>query len=124
MSSVSKVFLDSQFRMINRYGDDCIYKRNSVSDVVFDLDTGNVLDQTQEEFGFKMFVSKPRFSELSNPAIINKNSSAVLIAGKSISFKPEIGDVIVSKGVSYSVVSVHAYNASNVVALWRLLCVS
>lgn len=123
MSNVSRIFTNSQFRLIERYGDVCTYKRNSVSDVVFDIDTGNVIDSTNEELQFKMFISKPSFSELTNPAIVDKKSAAVLISGKSISFKPEIGDVIVSSDSTYSVISVHAYRASDSIPLWRLVCV-
>ena len=82
-------------------------------------------DETEFEETVRAYRTKTSYSESQNPNLIGKDSAVYLIAGKSITFVPDVGDRIVDDvdSTDYQVLMVSKINLQNAVGLWRLICV-
>lgn len=121
--SLAQRFMDSSERMIARYGTNRNYNR--IIGEQYNVDLQQMVTQTQT-LNVKMFKTEPKEREVKSPNLINRETTAMLVAAKSLPFKPKLGDTISEAYLddmnTFRVESVHEIWAGESVTHWRLIC--
>lgn len=116
-------FQASSERLIALYGADRTYHRKTGE--TYDVDT-QMMVSTEETFTIKVFKTEPKERELKYPNLVQREAAVMMIAAKSLAFKPNVGDMITETylGVTntFTVEVVKENWSGNGVVSWRLVC--
>ena len=114
--------IDSTQRVINRFGRNITYVR--VTEGVYDVNTSSMTEETEVQETLKAYRTKISYSESQNPNLIGKDSAVYMIAGKIVTFVPDVGDRIVDPldGSDYQVLMISKVDVQDAVGVWRLIC--
>lgn len=107
-------------RMINRYGKDVLYTRESEG--VYNPATSSVERPVGITSILKAYKTLVSYREAQSPNLIGKDSAVFLIAGLNLGFIPQINDKI-SDDSNYQVLMISEVQVNDITALWRLVCV-
>ena len=114
--------LDSTARVIARFGRTISYLR--VQEGTYDVNTSKMTEESILTESVTAYRTKISYSESQSPSLIGKDTAVYLVAGKSITFIPSVGDRVVdfSDGSDYQVVLVSKIDVQDKVGAWRLIC--
>jgi hypothetical protein len=115
--------LRSTQRLIQKYGKDCTYSR--ITEGTYNVNTSAMTPETEVQETVRSYRSKISYSESQNPNLIGKDSAVYVIAGRSITFIPSVGDRITNldDSTEYEILVVNKIDVQSEVGLWRLICI-
>lgn len=116
-------FKDSSQRLIERFGATRTYRRRVGEQ--YNVDT-QMMEASEELYQVKIFKTEPKERETKSPNLVNKESAVMMVAAKSLAFRPEVGDSITEtyfdKTHTFLVEVVKENWSSEAVVSWRLVC--
>lgn len=121
--ALAQRFRDSSERLISRYGTTRTYHK--ITGKHYDVVTQTMVS-SEGLYEIKIFKTEPKDRETKYPNLVNKESAVMMIAAKSIPFKPSVGDLITEtyfeETNTFSVEVVKENWSGDSVVSWRLVC--
>jgi len=121
--ALTKRFQDSTLRLIRHFGATRTYRRI----VGEDYDPNDQVKTYNEElYDVKVFKTDPKERETKSPNLVNKETAVMLIAAKSLPFRPRVGDTItetyLDSDETFMIEVIKENWAGEDIASWRLIC--